>query len=145
VRTYVEGSQSDPQMFNKQCGLNVGLPRLPGRRHRRGLGDVTVGLDRTMSQAAGHRNERRCPISCRPDFAEEASRGRDGHRAMRRKPLRCRESSHSKPPGLLARRSHLRTPAEYKPGLERAIANGGLWLHERGTFVRITEARRPAN
>jgi hypothetical protein len=32
------------------------------------------------------------------------------------------------------------TPAEYKAGLDRAIANGWLWLHESGTFVRITEA-----
>ena len=24
------------------------------------------------------------------------------------------------------------TPAEYKAGLERAIANGWLWLHESG-------------
>jgi len=32
------------------------------------------------------------------------------------------------------------TPAEYKAGLERAIANGWLELHESGTFVRFTEA-----
>jgi hypothetical protein len=32
------------------------------------------------------------------------------------------------------------TPAEYKAGLERAIANGWLWLHESGTFVKFTEA-----
>ena len=32
------------------------------------------------------------------------------------------------------------TPAEYKAGLERAIANGWLWLHESGTYVKITEA-----
>jgi hypothetical protein len=32
------------------------------------------------------------------------------------------------------------TPAEYKAGLERAIANGWLWLHESGTFVKSTEA-----
>ena len=32
------------------------------------------------------------------------------------------------------------TPAEYKAGLERAIANGWLWLHEGGTFVKFTEA-----
>lgn len=31
-------------------------------------------------------------------------------------------------------------PAEYKAGLERAVANGWLWLHESGTFVRFTEA-----
>jgi hypothetical protein len=33
------------------------------------------------------------------------------------------------------------TPAEYKAGLERAIANGWLWLHERGTYVKISEER----
>jgi hypothetical protein len=27
------------------------------------------------------------------------------------------------------------TPAEYKAGLDRAIANGWLWLHESGTYV----------
>jgi hypothetical protein len=32
------------------------------------------------------------------------------------------------------------TPAEYKAGLERAIANGWLWLHESGTYVKTTEA-----
>jgi hypothetical protein len=32
------------------------------------------------------------------------------------------------------------TPAEYKAGLERAIANGWLWLHESGTYVKFTEA-----
>jgi hypothetical protein len=32
------------------------------------------------------------------------------------------------------------TPAEYKAGLDRAIANGWLWLHESGTFVKFTEA-----
>jgi hypothetical protein len=32
------------------------------------------------------------------------------------------------------------TPAEYKAGLDRAIANGWLWLHESGTFVKLTEA-----
>jgi hypothetical protein len=32
------------------------------------------------------------------------------------------------------------TPAEYKAGLERAIANGRLALHESGTFVKFTEA-----
>ena len=32
------------------------------------------------------------------------------------------------------------TPAEYKTGLDRAIANGWLWLHESGTFVKFTEA-----
>jgi hypothetical protein len=32
------------------------------------------------------------------------------------------------------------TPAQYKAGLERAISNGWLWLHESGTFVKFTEA-----
>jgi hypothetical protein len=32
------------------------------------------------------------------------------------------------------------TPAEYKAGLERAIANGWLSLHESGTFVKFAEA-----
>jgi hypothetical protein len=30
-------------------------------------------------------------------------------------------------------------PAEYKAGLDRAIANGWLWLHESGTFVKFTD------
>jgi hypothetical protein len=32
------------------------------------------------------------------------------------------------------------TPAEYKAGLDRAIAKGWLWLHESGTYVKLTEA-----
>jgi hypothetical protein len=32
------------------------------------------------------------------------------------------------------------TPAEYKAGLEHAIANGWLWLHESETYVKFTEA-----
>ena len=32
------------------------------------------------------------------------------------------------------------TPAEYKAGLDRALANGWLVLHESGTFVRFTQA-----
>ena len=32
------------------------------------------------------------------------------------------------------------TPAEYRAGLERAIAKGWLALHESGTFVKFTEA-----
>jgi hypothetical protein len=32
------------------------------------------------------------------------------------------------------------TPAEYKAGLDRAIENGWLELHESGTFVKFTEA-----
>ncbi len=31
-------------------------------------------------------------------------------------------------------------PAEYRAGLEQAIANGWLWLHESGTFMEFTEA-----
>ncbi|MBV9460169.1 MAG: hypothetical protein JO141_22015 [Bradyrhizobium sp.] len=31
------------------------------------------------------------------------------------------------------------TPAEYKAGLDRAIANGWLMLHESGTFVKFTD------
>ena len=30
------------------------------------------------------------------------------------------------------------TPAEYKAGLDHAIAKGWLWLHESGTFVKFT-------
>jgi hypothetical protein len=33
---------------------------------------------------------------------------------------------------------HKGTPAEYKAGLERAIAKGWLVLHESGTYVRFT-------
>jgi hypothetical protein len=32
------------------------------------------------------------------------------------------------------------TPAEYKAGLELAIARGWLWRHESGTFVKFTPA-----
>ncbi len=32
------------------------------------------------------------------------------------------------------------TPAEYRAGLERAIANGWLLLHESGTYVKFTDA-----
>ena len=32
------------------------------------------------------------------------------------------------------------TPAEYKAGLDYAIAKGWLIKHESGTFVRLTEA-----
>jgi hypothetical protein len=32
------------------------------------------------------------------------------------------------------------TPAEYKAGLDRAIAKGWLALHESGTYVKFTEA-----
>jgi hypothetical protein len=32
------------------------------------------------------------------------------------------------------------TPAEYKAGLDLALAKGRLWLHESGTYVKFTEA-----
>ena len=32
------------------------------------------------------------------------------------------------------------TPAEYKAGLELAIARGWLWKHEFGTYVKFTQA-----
>ena len=32
------------------------------------------------------------------------------------------------------------TPAEYKAGLDLAIARGWLEIHESGTFVRFTQA-----
>jgi hypothetical protein len=32
------------------------------------------------------------------------------------------------------------TPAEYKAGLDNAIANGWLEMHESGTYVRLTAA-----
>jgi hypothetical protein len=32
------------------------------------------------------------------------------------------------------------TPAEYKAGLNRAIARGWLVLHESGTYVKFTQA-----
>ena len=31
------------------------------------------------------------------------------------------------------------TPAEYKAGFDRAIANGWIEMHESGTFVRFTQ------
>jgi hypothetical protein len=31
------------------------------------------------------------------------------------------------------------TPAEYKAGLDLCIAKGWLWLHESGTYVKLTE------
>ena len=34
---------------------------------------------------------------------------------------------------------HKGSPAEYKAGLDLAIARGWLWLHESGTFVRFTD------
>jgi hypothetical protein len=30
------------------------------------------------------------------------------------------------------------TPAEYRAGIERAIANGWLWRHESGVYVKFT-------
>jgi len=32
------------------------------------------------------------------------------------------------------------TPAEYKAGLDRAIENGWLVIHESGTYLRFTQA-----
>jgi hypothetical protein len=32
------------------------------------------------------------------------------------------------------------TPAEYGAGLKLAIERGWLWLHESGTYVKLTEA-----
>ncbi|MGJ4893811.1 hypothetical protein ACQR2B_06435 [Bradyrhizobium oligotrophicum] len=32
------------------------------------------------------------------------------------------------------------TPAEYKAGLDLAVDRGWLWLHESGTYVKLTEA-----
>ena len=32
------------------------------------------------------------------------------------------------------------TPTEYKAGLDRAISNGWLWLHDSGTYVKFTES-----
>jgi hypothetical protein len=34
---------------------------------------------------------------------------------------------------------HRGSPAEYKAGLDLAIARGWLWPHESGTFIRLTE------
>jgi hypothetical protein len=32
------------------------------------------------------------------------------------------------------------SPDEYRAGMARAIANGWLWMHESGTYVRFTQA-----
>jgi hypothetical protein len=32
------------------------------------------------------------------------------------------------------------SPAEYKAGLDLAIAHGWLWKHESGTYVKLTQA-----
>ena len=32
------------------------------------------------------------------------------------------------------------TPNEYRAGIERAIAEGWLWLYESGTYVKFTQA-----
>jgi hypothetical protein len=32
------------------------------------------------------------------------------------------------------------SPAEYRAGMERAIAKGRLWRHESGTYVKFTDA-----
>jgi len=31
-------------------------------------------------------------------------------------------------------------PAEYRAGIERAIAKSRLWRHESGTYVKFTDA-----
>jgi len=31
------------------------------------------------------------------------------------------------------------SPAEYKAGLDLALAKGWLWLHESGTYVKLTD------
>jgi hypothetical protein len=31
------------------------------------------------------------------------------------------------------------TPAEYKAGLDLALARGWIWLHESGSYVKITK------
>ena len=36
--------------------------------------------------------------------------------------------------------SHGGSPAEYKAGLDLAIAHGWLWKHASGTYVRFTQA-----
>jgi len=35
---------------------------------------------------------------------------------------------------------HKATPAEYKAGLQLAVARGLLFLHESGTYVKFTQA-----
>ena len=32
------------------------------------------------------------------------------------------------------------SPDEYRAGIERAIANGWLWRHESGVYVKLTQA-----
>jgi hypothetical protein len=41
---------------------------------------------------------------------------------------------------LILTKSEGGTPAEYKAGLELAIARGWLWKHESGTYVKFTQA-----
>ncbi|EAQ34818.1 hypothetical protein NB311A_19647 [Nitrobacter sp. Nb-311A] len=31
------------------------------------------------------------------------------------------------------------SPAEYRAGIDRAIENGWFWMHESGTYVRLTQ------
>jgi hypothetical protein len=38
------------------------------------------------------------------------------------------------------RYEHKGSPAEYKAGLDLAIAKGWLWLHESGTYVKFTDS-----
>ncbi len=37
------------------------------------------------------------------------------------------------------------SPAEYRAGIERAIAKGWLWRHESGTYVKFTDAGAPGH
>jgi hypothetical protein len=41
--------------------------------------------------------------------------------------------------GIAAARSPLRPPAEYKAGLDLAIARGWLVLHGSGTYLKFTQ------
>jgi hypothetical protein len=45
---------------------------------------------------------------------------------------------------MRARRKHPSisdgSPAEYRAGIERAIAKSWLWRHESGTYVKFTDA-----
>src|SRR5260221_7265959 len=36
------------------------------------------------------------------------------------------------------------SPAEYRAGIERAIAKGWLWRHQSGTYVKFTDAGTPS-
>jgi hypothetical protein len=49
-------------------------------------------------------------------------------------------SDDAAPVPAFARRTDHGTPPEYKAGLDLAIAKGRQWLHESGTFVKLTES-----